>query len=818
MSLSCLKLSPKVDFWQKLNIMKLNLILCCMIISMVAFGQNGSISGIVKDETNESLVSATVKLLNSSDSVFIKGEITDVDGRYILKNVSPGTYFLQISTLSYTTYFSSSITLTSSRFDIILPPIKLIRSQQELKEVVIESKNPIIEQDIDKTIVHVDAMIGSATSNTYDILEKTPGLLVEANGSITLNGKGIAILIDGRPTFLAGIDLANYLKSLPGNLIDKIELIENPSSKYDAGGGGLVNIKLKKRRNLGLTGHLSSAYNMGQLFRHNQNIYLNQNTGKRNFYAIGSWGRDANLNTETIQRNFLSNNSNAIIYSDHTYHTNSMTGQAGFDWTFSKKTSLGLMAHLQHQASNSNNEFNTGYTNTNNTIDQYKGLMKGTGLFDRQNLNANLVHKIDDSGKELIADLNFINHKSGAYQSFDNTYIQNEKDLFSYQSPSHFKIVYGKIDYVLPFKNKTLFETGIKSSFVRNDLLTEHIDINQKINYLKSNHYLFDENIHSVYLNFRAQKKRLGAQLGLRYENTVLEGNLLANEAYADQRFNQKYNFLGYSIFINTKLDSLGQQSFSFNVSNRINRPNYFQFNPFRNYEDNLNYREGNPSLKPSYTTSVNLSYNNQNGWAINLGIQYVTNLIGENIKTVNGVNITRYENAGHGYPLFMVINKTQKLNTWWSIQATISGARLHFTDLNSLKTIVYTYRGGVVQQFKFKNGLSAELHSRYQGLDLNPPNNKRKPRFRIEAAIQKNILNDKGNIKISLDDLAYSWIENAVFYGLENMEQTRLRKTDSRRAGIAFSYRFGNDKYAYKSRRSGQDEEKNRMENGSGN
>ena len=290
--------------------MKSAAILFLTFLSFTLFAQTASrnIRGTVKDAQNETIPGATVKLLKASDSTMILGEITNLDGKFQFNKLPNGAYLLAITAVGQKPSMSTLLTLDDSRTTLVLPIIVLLPAKNiELKEVVVKAKRPLIEQGIDKTVVNVESMISSATSNTLEVLEKTPGVTVGMNGEISLNGKsGILVLIDGRATYMSGQDLAAYLKSLPGGLLDKIELMDNPSSKYDAAGNAIINIRLKKNRVGGFMGSVSMASSQGVYGRNNGAMNLNYNHKKLNVFANLGANREKNYNLDVFDRRFYS--------------------------------------------------------------------------------------------------------------------------------------------------------------------------------------------------------------------------------------------------------------------------------------------------------------------------------------------------------------------------------------------------------------------------------------------------------------------------------------------------------------------------------
>jgi len=242
--------------------MKSACILFIIFSSLIGSAQdiNKKISGRIINNQNDPVPNASVSLLRASDSALLKTKVANTNGKFDFVNLNNGIYLLTITNTGSTKYTSPPLTVDDKHTNIVLPVIILQSSNNVLKEVVVVAKKPLIEQQIDKTVVNVDAMIGNAGSNALEVLEKTPGVTVGTDGAISLNGNGgVLVLLDGRSTYMSGQDLVAYLKSLPAATLDKIELMTNPPAKYDASGSAIINIRLKKNRKRGFTGNISQA-------------------------------------------------------------------------------------------------------------------------------------------------------------------------------------------------------------------------------------------------------------------------------------------------------------------------------------------------------------------------------------------------------------------------------------------------------------------------------------------------------------------------------------------------------------------------------
>jgi hypothetical protein len=381
-----------------------------------------TIRGVVKDSQNETVPGASVSLLRTSDSTLVVGEITNGNGKFELKNLTDNTYYLRVTSVGNNNYESGKLTIDDQHPIIALPVIILSQSKTMLKEVVVVAKRPLIEQEIDKTIVNVDAMIGSVGSNTLEVLEKTPGITVGTDGEISLNGKsGVLVLIDGRPTYMSGQDLASYLKSLPGGSLDKIELMTNPPARYDAAGTSIINIRLKRNRIQGFTGDISTSYSQGVMGRSNDVINLNFNHKKVNLFGGLGYNKDANYSDDIYNRTFLNENSsvNSSVRLENKarYTSRGFTGRLGMDYAVSPNTTYGFVINIQNQPRQEKLDYTSANFNASSVLDSI-GSGKTLGNFNWRNVGANFnyQHKFNTAGRELTADVNYINYKTDGDQ------------------------------------------------------------------------------------------------------------------------------------------------------------------------------------------------------------------------------------------------------------------------------------------------------------------------------------------------------------------------------------------------------------------
>jgi hypothetical protein len=797
------------------------LFLFAILFSSISLAQvkPGVISSTVKDSKNETIIGATVRLLKTTDTAVVATRMTDGDGKFQFINVGIGTYILKITAVGKKEFNSASLHVMESK-GINLPIIIMFPAKStELNEVVIKAKRPLIQMEIDKTVVNVDAMISSASSNTLEILEKTPGIVINAGGDITLNGRsGVMVLIDERPTYMSGQDLSLYLKSLPGSLLDKIELIDNPPSRYDASGNAIINIKLKKNRMGGFLGSIATGYSQGKYGRNTNSLNLNYNYKKVNLFGSMGYSYEKNYSNDNFTRNFFDVNnvptSTVSLLNKQKSKSEGLNTNLGLDYAATTNTTYGFQVNLND---NKNIEL-LNYYSDNYSAEQLDNISMGNtnGENNRTNLgtNINFLHKFGKTGKELSADINYLNYRSTGNQS-----LINNQDRFFYNLPSEINIYSAKADYVQTIKNNARFEAGFKSSFVINDNKSDYYNITdqgQVIDNGKSNHFKFRENINSAYINAQKGWKYLSVQLGLRLENTQSKGRQLGNEIVQQSQFSKNYTQVFPTLFLNYKFDTVGRNTLNFSISKRINRPNYQYLNPFLFFRDSYSYTVGNPELTPQYQFRYELKYQYKQLLRMGLSYNRFTDVIFQTTQVVNNVFIKKPENVAFGYMLLLNNSISLTPKDWWNLNLELQFSKMGLNGMaygQKLNPSTYVARIGIYNQFQFKKGWSAELNCYYASRDLNGQAFT-SGMYRVNTGIQKKIWKDKGSIRINMDDIFHSWVYENRSVGLAQAYSFQISESDTQRLGIALTYRFGKEVFKRKSKYTNQalDEEKSRM------
>ncbi|MCE6988708.1 outer membrane beta-barrel protein [Dyadobacter sp. CY323] len=810
----------------------LNTFLIILFYSFCAHGQtSNSISGTVKDFSNEVLPGTTVRVLKAPDSTFVKGEITDASGKFKVSSLENGSYLLDISALGQKRFVSAPLMMDSAHQILVLPAIILLSAKNvELKEVTVKAKKPLIEQAIDRTIVNVESMISSATSNTMEVLEKTPGVSVNANGEISLNGRnGVLVLIDGRSTYMSGADLAAYLKSVPGGLLDKIELIDNPSAKYDAAGNAVIDIRLKKNRAGGLTGSISAGMSQGRYARSNDALNLNYSRKKVNLFVNLGYSYEKNYSQDGFDRRFYNASSTLLssvdLTNDQVYKNNGININAGLDFAATPKTTYGLIFNLNKGKRSGVFKYESkNYDALNQLAVTGSGSTTGGDERDNTGVNFNMLHKFNTGGRDLSVDVNYLHYLNNGNQFLQNRAFEPGGELleqqdFIYRIPSDIHIYTAKADYAHPLKNKAKLEAGFKSSLINTDNVFNYYDVKgsrETLNNTQSNHFKYNENINAAYFNGQKSWKRIGIQLGMRVENTNIEGNQLGNAEIAGSTFTKHYTGIFPSAYLSFKPDAKGNNTLGLMAVRRISRPNYQLLNPFLFLRDQYTYSSGNPDLNPQYQSRIELKYQRKQ-W-LNMGLSYnkFTNSIFPTTQTIDTIFVNKPDNIAGGFMVLLNTSVSASLNKWWYTNTTLRLSRVGLkgkvldADLDFKSNIA---RLEVNNYFTLGKTVSAELGGYYASRDFTGQT-VTNGMLRVNASIQKKIWDGKGSIRLSAEDIFHSWVYHNRSIGLINSEYFQTSRTDTQRIGAAFTYRFGKDTFARKRRHNNNasDEEKERL------
>lgn len=803
----------------------LTLVLTLIACTLAARSQV-TLRGIIIDNKKVPLEEVNVLLLNSRDSSLVKGVVTTKEGQYELPGVGIGTYLIQASKIGYGAVYSPIITIGETGSTKELPILMMVHEPKSMKEIVVNSRKPFIEQKLDRLIVNLENSIISAGNSGLEVLEKLPGVSVQPNGSISLNGKGgVQIFIDGRPTNLSAQDLASFLSGLTASQIEKIELISNPSSRYEAAGsGGIINIRMKKDQKTGLNGTATVGYAQGKYGKDNGGLNLNYRAKKYNIYGNYTLSHRKSLTDMTSSRKFREGTTvlSEFIQDGRALDRNTAYNlRTGIDLFLSSRTTVGFLASGVHNRFGQLSDNRTEMTNEQGVVDSILFTQSdNSSRWKVYTANSNFKHLLDSTGKELSLDLDYSSYQRSNDQFFRNVStdavgtIKRSPDTLTGVLPALLEIASFKADYIHPIRQGFRMEAGIKASQIKNDndlLFYNLMGNGPKVNRTLSNHFIYEERIHAVYLNFAQEAKSWNYQLGLRGEQTIARGNQLTTA----QKFKRNYFQLFPTAFVNFALAPKHQIGFSY--SRRIGRPAYNIVNPFKVFRDPYTYSEGNPFIKPSISNRLQLNYVFNNKIIVGLSYGNTGNSMTFVVKQDDATKTTieTYDNLARLQDGGLTVSSTIRIASWWTGNIFAGAFYNHFKGIYSNQVV---NNSGVIlnaslnQSITLPRSYTLEFSGFYlseqpQGIITIAP------QANVNIGIQKQFLQKRGTVRLSFADIfrTQQWNRETRFANIEALFNSRW---DSRQVRLNLSWKFGKQTVpGERKRKTSSEEEKNRVQ-----
>ncbi|MGZ3778676.1 MAG: outer membrane beta-barrel protein, partial [Mucilaginibacter sp.] len=582
-----------------------------------AWGQDafsGKVTCRAVSVKDSSVTAATVALVKSSDSTTVKVNITGIDGNATFEDILPGKYYLTITAIGFKKTRSAAFTLDAEHPLITVGKLVLPADQSQLKEVAIIARKPLIEHLEDRTVINVSNSIMSTGSTALEALARSPGVSVNGNDDIIMKGKpGVVVMIDGKPTNLTAADLANMLRSISASSIDKIELITNPSAKFEAAGSaGIINIMLKKDERYGFNGSVNGSFGQGVYSKQNYGINLNYRNNKVNVFGSYNYLNSENFSNITFDRKFFSNgiiDGGSIQTSVIRRPLLSHLLKWGLDYSPTNSTTIGLVVTGLYSKYTPNGPDNTTVLDStaSRKVSSFHTSDESLRPKHTYTANLNLKHELDTAGQVVTADLNYAYYGNDTRDQYETNFFSLDGStsqptaFYSDRNSGGLRIYAAKADYVLPLKKGQSFEAGFKTSYVKtdNDLVFKNLVNNTEvIDSALSNHFIYTENINAVYGTYNKVFSQYKLRLGLRAEQTIATGRQLTT----DSSFRDSYIQLFPNLFFSDKLND--QNELNLTVGRRIDRPTYDQLNPFKFFLNPTFFIEGNPFLKPQLTYS----------------------------------------------------------------------------------------------------------------------------------------------------------------------------------------------------------------------
>lgn len=808
--------------------------LLLLVAGTVRAQEKGSITIALKDEQNAPLENVTVELLRSKDSVLARTALSDKSGQAEFVNVPLGEYFIQASMMGRTGMNTAAFEISTVNAAVRLPDLVLQRAAAELKGVTVSTKKPFIQKLTDRIVVNVENSIVSAGSFALDVLERAPGVNIDQNDAISLRGRsGVIIMIDGKPSAMSGQDLANYLHSLPSSSIERIDIITNPSAKYDAAGNsGIIDIRLKKDQRIGMNGSLTASYGQGIYPKANAGVTFNYRNKKVNIFGNYNYGYRIGMNHLILDRNFYENGTylgGDLKDNFSRFDFTSNTARLGMDYFVSKKTILGFIVNTSF------NKFKRTNSNNSDVLDPqrqkastFQAMASNNDHFNNLVTNINFKHTFDTTGREITIDADYgqftsegLSSNATSYFKLDGTKLQDDYMLDGDQD-GRLTFKTAKADFVNPLGQGARIEAGVKTSFVSSDNDAKFFDLSSgtPVNDVnKTNHFVYKENNNAGYLNFRKEFKKFDIQVGLRGEQT----NIRTRQHIGNVSFDSSYFQLFPSAFFNYKIKE--DNTIGLSVSRRIDRPGYNQLNPFLFLIDVTTYATGQPGLLPQLTWSYEMSYTVKN-LNFTLGYSHTTNAQDVAIVRFKDAfpNIPSEENVTVQIPINikssdyfgLSVSAPVKISKWWNM---INNADVYYNHFNGSLGITSLDRGKPAMDLRTNNtftigkGWTAELNANYNsggqsGFMVFDP------RWGLAAGVQKSLFKNKGNIRFNVTDIFWTNLPKAVITYDDYVEKWHAYR-ETRAATISFTYRFGSSKVqAARRRTTASEEERQRAGN----
>ena len=788
--------------------------------------QNLSLSGTVDSGKNRQL---EINLLDSGNQL-VKTELADEEGNFSFSDLAMGNYFIKINRNGAEVYTSETIPLT---VNTNLPLISL--NEKTIEGVTITKTKPYIERQDGKMILNVENSIASTGNSAFEVLEKAPGVKVDNNDNISLRGKGnLLVQIDGKNTPMTGTDLANYLRGIPSASVEKVEFITNPSSKYDAAGTAIINIRLKKDQRKGTNGSITSSLGTGKYIKNNNNFNINHRNKKVNLFANYSFAYREFFNHLMLDRNFYNDNNvfQKAYVQDNFLKMNfrNHIAKAGMDYYLNDKNIIGFSAgYISNRFDpKSNNETlildnNFQPSGTSNTESNNRDHWK--------NVSFNVNHKLtlDSLGSEMVTDLDYINYSNTSLQNFITRSFDVGGNLLpsSLINPNPYNLtgdlsgnlnIYSfKSDLTKVFPNNWKLETGIKTSFVKADNDLQFFNASsgiQEPDYSKTNHFIYKENINAVYGNVIKNWDKFKVNFGLRVENTNITGNQITTQQVNKKNYTQLFPSAVFSYDLNDK------NTVELNFSRRITRPTYRQLNPFKFYLDLTTYQAGNPDLNPQTTMNYELTYSLKNKYFATLSYSKTKNNITDVLKpTVENGNIVvvqANENLTSASYYGLNVIAPVKVTKWWDMNNNANFYYGSYTGNISGTAIKnqgnFTFDINSINSFKLGNGFSAELTGNYKAKEVYAYMFL-KPMWSLNIGAQKKFKNNS-TLKFSFNDIFFTSNPEAENIYANYVENFVVRR-DTRVATLSYTYNFGSGKSGQPRKTGGAEDLKQRVGNG---
>ena len=805
------------------------------LLSLVCYAKSEAqqITGSSHDDQGKPLAAASVVLKKTKDSSVVKLSISDAEGQYEFSAIPEGQYFVTISHVGYVPVNSAAFRVEG--VSVHIPAVVMARASRELKEVEVAARKPLVEVKPDKIVLNVENSINAVGEDALELLRKSPGVTVDKDNNLSLGGKnGVQVYVDGRPAYLSGSDLAEYLKTILSSSVESIEIISNPSAKYEAAGSaGIINIRLKKDKSFGTNLTAGAGYDIGTYSKYNGNFSFNHRDKELNVFGDYTFNHAINLTHATLYRTQL----DTLFRQQSTLvqTTTSHRFRVGVDYSPDKKNTLGVLVSgtFANDSLRSNSTTPIVYLPSNTTSRILEANNRTGGQRNNGNINVNYRYA-DTIGHELNLNADYSIYRLRSNQLQPNHYYDSTGETLLYSnnynilSPTNIDIYSLKADYEENFfKGRLGF--GGKVSYVTSTNNFQEYDIfnsGKVLDSLSSDNFNYKENINAVYANYNRTFKGWVVQAGLRVENTNNKGNSTGYQqaradyiAY-DSAFPRHYTDFFPSASITWNKDPARQ--WTLNYSRRIDRPDYQDLNPFEFKLDDYTFSKGNTRLKPQYANGAGLTWLYKYKLTVALNYTHISDLFTtlpdttDRSKTVvSKVNLASQDIAGLtvSYPFqYKWYSAFINVNSYYALYKANFGGPGRIVDINVFNTTIYSQHS-----VRLGGGWTGEVTQYYTSPSILQSTLRARSLWSLDGGFSKTLFSGNATLKASVSDIfnTLHWSATSNFSGQYILTTGGY---ESRQLKLHFTYRFGNKQVkAARRHETGAEDEIKRVNQGGG-
>jgi len=767
----------------------ISIVILVTFLTSYSFGQNKgvTISGLIKDKADKSALSyVNVVLKTEKDSAFVTGTVSNEEGRFTLSNIKPNNYYFEISFIGYVTKRQSIYVGSLSEF-LDIATIDLEEDIKTLGEVVVTAKQDEVGSKMDKKTFTVEDNISQSGGSVLQTMQNLPGVTVQ-DGKVQLRGNDkITVLIDGKQTALTGFGSQSGLDNIPASAIEKIEIINNPSSKYDANGNaGIINIVMKKNKQEGFNGKVGFTTGLGSLWVRQENLptirpqyqftpkinpSLSLNYRKK---KINAFFQADNLYTQTLNKNeFVTR-----IYDDgliinqqlrRNRNTNYFTSKAGFDWSINDNNTLTISALFGSEKIIDRGD--QPFFNADNSERQRLWQFLEDELKTTVMTTAAYQHKFKQAGHLLNIGLNYTFHREDEKYFYDN-YLPTTTGTDAFKLLSDEQVYDFNFDYIKPLKYGRI-ETGIK---LRNRNIPTNMQfipgVNSVLDTNAGGWATYKELIPAIYGNYVFENKKWEAELGLRIEYVKIQYDVNPNHnTYKSDGYNYTQPFpngrLAYKINDRNKI--------SLFYNRRVDRPNEVDIRIFPKYDDAEIIKVGNPALRPQFTNSFELGYKTSwdKGYFYSAAYHRFADATITRISSIvpnSNLIYAIFQNAGRSYNTGLEIVLTQEVAKWYSFNLNLNGYhnQINAFSVENKYPVINTFTADKQEiisgniklnnTFHLPKNFDAQLTAIYLAPDI-IPQGKIAQRFSLDLGIKKSLQKGKGELLLNATDILNTMI-----------------------------------------------------------